>query len=66
MYKTVDELTADQLAELKEAIECEYIGKDMEVPPEMLGEDGEITDSAVKGYFAATMFTDDDFCCSAA
>ena len=64
-YKSVDELTPDQLQELKGAMECDYVGKDADIPPDCLDDNGEITDSAVKAYYSGTMFTDDDFLCTA-
>ena len=64
-YKTVDELTPDQLDELKGAIVGEFLDKGRDVPAEYLDGNGDVTDSAVKSHYAGTVFTDDDFTCTA-
>lgn len=50
-YKTYDELTADQKAELRERLEREGTG-------------GEITEGLMHEEYGETMFTDDDFSCT--
>lgn len=61
-YKTIDELSADQFAELRNAAECDLLDKD--TPDEWWNEDGSLKDSAVKAQYAGTVFTDDDFVCT--
>ena len=51
-YKTYDELTADQKAELLERMEWENA-------------EGDVTEERMREEYGNTMFTDDDFTCSA-
>ena len=51
-YKTYDELTADQKAELRDRMEWENA-------------EGEVTEERMREEYGCTMFTDDDFSCSA-
>ena len=62
-YKTIDELTPDQFAELRNAAECAL--RDETTPDSWWNEDGTLKDFAVKKCYADTIFTDDDFMCTA-
>ena len=51
-YKTYDELTADQKAELRDRMEWENAEEN-------------VTEERMREEYGSTMFTDDDFSCSA-
>lgn len=51
-YKTYDELTADQKAELRDRMEWENA-------------EGDVTEERMRKEYGCTMFTDEDFSCSA-
>lgn len=63
-YKSVEELTSDQFAELRNSMECDLMTE--ETPDEWWNDDGSLKDSVVKRAYADTVFTDDDFLCTAA
>ena len=62
-YKSVEDLTPDQFAELRFNAECDLLHKD--TPDEWWNADGSLKDEIVKKCYADTVFTDDDFLCTA-
>lgn len=62
-YKSVEDLTPDQFAELRNSAECDLMSEDS--PAEWWNTDGSLKGSVVKKMYADTVFTDDDFLCTA-
>lgn len=62
-YKSIDELTPDQYDELRQRAELDLM--DMETPDDWWNEDGSLKDNIVKKCYGDTVFTDDDFICTA-
>jgi hypothetical protein len=64
-YKSVNELTAEQFSELKDGLDIRIRTGEISYPECGLEYGAELTDEAVRLYYGGTMFTDDDFFCTA-
>lgn len=63
-YKSINELTAEQMAELKENLENSLLAEQLDYSELGLAEGAEVTEDAVRKYYGNTVFSDDDFCCT--
>lgn len=65
-YKTLQELNADQITELKQSYLCNVKYENAGVSWGMLANAGSIvSDDELEEEYGSTCFTDDDFFCSA-
>ena len=65
MYKTVYDLTNEQITELKEAFFWQCMTEDEDILGD-ISYSWEIPDNVIYNHYSGITFVDDDFCCSAA
>lgn len=65
-YKSVNELTAEQFAELREKMVVDVEVTIGEAPASWYDANGDFTDEAVKKFYEHISFVDEDFVCTMA